>query len=537
MPDIAGCNPIDVVCLAKKGAGAVKDKATDAATSAVSDMGDDFIGKIAKSVIEGVGKVASSLGTAWVNVGTPTLSGGKDSGAVAGSHADATGLITVMGWVKWLAIAVCVGSLMVVGAQMALRARHGEGERIMGRMQWVLAGTVIISAGVAVVTAAVPQSSVGGTVGFLQNSMFYYSLAFMILGVIIGGAKMAWDQRAEPGKEVLRALLTLIVVTGVGATGVTMLVAASDSFSVWILNGSTDCNVGKDGACFGRSVSGMLSVGAALGPLGAFLAIVFALLAVLVTVIQIFLMVARAGMIVILLGVLPITAASSATKTGKQAFQKACGWLLAVILYKPAASIVYSAAFRLTGTDLFGGGKDKLISFLAGLTLMIVSLFAIGALMALVVPTISQLSTGGAMMAGATSAMVALPGGAIPGGRLMGGGGGSSSAPGATLPSGGSKPSPSSGGPTSGGDSGPSGSQGMSGSNGSTPGKPGPGGAGPSGASGGTGAAGSTGASGAAGAGAAAGPAGAAVKGVQAAGKGVSNAARDAAGPQGSKNE
>src|SRR3954467_10290217 len=37
------------------------------------------------------------------------------------------------------------------------------------------------------------------TVGFLQGSLREYTLGLAVLSVIIGGTKMAWEQRAEPG--------------------------------------------------------------------------------------------------------------------------------------------------------------------------------------------------------------------------------------------------------------------------------------------------------------------------------------------------
>ena len=61
-------------------------------------------------------------------------------------------------------------------------------------------------------------------------------------------------------------------------------------------------------------------------------------------------MVVRSGMLVILAGILPTTAAFTNTEMGRQWFQKAVGWTIAFILYKPAAAIVYSVAFLLMGS-------------------------------------------------------------------------------------------------------------------------------------------------------------------------------------------
>ena len=59
------------------------------------------------------------------------------------------------------------------------------------------------------------------------------------------------------------------------------------------------------------------------------------------------LMFVRGGMLVLLVGTLPLIAAFSNTEMGLQWFRKATAWLIAFALYKPAAAIVYAVAFKL----------------------------------------------------------------------------------------------------------------------------------------------------------------------------------------------
>ena len=56
------------------------------------------------------------------------------------------------------------------------------------------------------------------------------------------------------------------------------------------------------------------------------------IIAFLATVIQIMLMLVRGGMLVLLVGTLPLVAAFSNTEMGMQWFRKACAWLLAFAL-------------------------------------------------------------------------------------------------------------------------------------------------------------------------------------------------------------
>lgn len=536
------CELLDLECKAKEWA--------------ASTIGD-AITKMADAVLEAVGKAVASLGTMWVNIGTPTLTGGGGSAGVSpGDHAaDIGGINTVLGWATWIAFGICVLSLIVAGVRMGLGHRH-EGQRHVDRIGVVLVATIIVSAAVGLVTAIAPAVSSSGspTVAFVQNSLWWYMVAVAVLGVIFGAGRMAWEQRAEPGKDLVKSLLTLVVVSGAGLTAVSLLVAAGDSFSVWLLNGALDCSIDDtNGTCFGGNMAGLLALttNPATGGLGSIMVIILGLLAVFGSIVQILLMVVRAGMLVVLAGVLPVSAAATNTETGRNMFRKTVGWLLAFILYKPAAAIVYATAFKLSGTSIFKDDGSGLISVIVGLTLMAVALVALPALMSLIIPAVSSIASGSGMATAALAGAAMLPSGAVAAGKLLGGGGGgsdsggdSSSAP----PSG----STNSAGPAGGtGGSGPSGSPGGSGS-GST------GASGPAGANGAgtTGAAGSTGAAGAgagagaaagggaAAAGAAAGPVGAAVGvGVQAvtgtvkaAAGAVQSAADDSSGgPNGSR--
>src|SRR5690625_3266195 len=498
-------------------------KAAQLASSAIGDA----IENMANAVMEAFGKVIASLGSVWVHIGTPNLTGtGGSSGVSAGDVAPASGatITTVMGYVTWISLAVAILSLFALGALVATRMRAGEGFAAVGRLGLVLVAVVLVAAASALVAGVLPSGphNAGGAVAFLQSSLWWYMGAAAVVSVIIGAARMAWEQRAEPGRETVKSLLTLVVVAGAGVTMVGLLVTAADAFSVWIINSSLECDVTSDSACFGENMLNLLALTTNSGTnaLGALLVIILGLIAILGAAIQILLMVARGGMLVILTGILPLAASFTNTEMGKGWFKKCVAWLVAFILYKPAAAIVYAAAFQLVGTDVFTDDGTGLLAVLTGLMLMIIALFAMPALMRFVTPMVGALAGGAAGGAVAMGAMAALPTGAAAIGRLTAGGGGAAlSAAGADGAPGASGPGGSGGGP---GTQGPSGSR-----NSGAPIPAGPGGAPPSsgngalvGASPQTGAGGST-----------AGGAGAAANGAQAGGAGSTAGA--ATGPVG----
>ena len=332
-------------------------------------------------------------------------------------------------------------------------------------------------------------------VSMVNSELMVWTLTLAVLAVILGGIRMIWEQRGAPLKELVRSLVTLTLVSGLGLGVISILVIAADAFSAAIIERSTD------GKGFAESMN-LLVVTGQTG-VGVFILIILGLIGLLASLVQIVLMVVRSGMLVILAGILPTTAAFTNTEMGKQWFQKAVGWTIAFILYKPAAAIVYSVAFLLMGNN---SGKDALIGSITGFTLMLVALFALPALMRFVTPMVGAVASGGG--AGAGAAVGAMATGAVSLGRSGSGKGNAAPTPASTQPN---QPGTS-----------PKGSNGTPGPKGGgqpTPGSTGPGGPGGATSTATAGAAGTTGA----GAGAAAGTAGA----------GAASGAAKAAGPAG----
>ncbi|MDE8670697.1 hypothetical protein PY310_19150 [Pseudarthrobacter sp. H3Y2-7] len=326
-------------------------------------------------------------------------------------------------------------------------------------------------------------------VAMVNNELMPWTLTLAVLAVIIGGIRMIWEQRGAPLRDLLRSLLTLSLVSGIGLGVISILVIAADAFSVAIIDRSTD------GKGFAQAMSILVMTNQT--GVGVFILIVLGLIGLIASLVQIVLMVVRSGMLVILAGILPTTAAFTNTEMGRQWFQKAVGWTIAFILYKPAAAIVYSVAFLLMSNK----SQVPLIGSITGFALMIVALFALPALMRFVTPMVGAVASGGG--AGAGAAVGAMATGAVSLGRSGSGRGNASPTPATTQSN---QPGASPKG--SAGTSGPRGGGGQP-----TPGATGPGGAAGAAAAGkaGMAGAGATGTAGAATGAAAAGPAGMAV--------------------------
>jgi hypothetical protein len=212
-----------------------------------------------------------------------------------------------------------------------------------------------------------------------------------------------------------------------------------------------------------------------------FLLLVLAFLLLIAAIVQTILLFVRLGVMIILLGTLPMAAAASMTNWGSGWWRKHIGWMIAWLLYKPAAGLVLFAGSAMISNSGTGTGAAEKI---AGIGVMLLSALALPALLKLIVPATAALGGDGAAQQGTSAAVGALASGA----KSVG-----SAVLSASAPEGGVRSGPS-GASGSAGGSGTSGRDGQRGPGGSSRG------AGPGGGGAGT----------AAGAGAMAGPLGAA---------------------------
>jgi len=243
-------------------------------------------------------------------------------------------------------------------------------------------------------TADVTQGDAGTLSTRMQTIVQPITITVAIISVLIASAKMVLSRSAQPAEEVFRGLLTLVVVSGAGLAAVALLTQISDEFSSYIMS---QAGAEKFEFSAGSTISTALLF--MLGTVG-----------IIVATMQWVLMLSRDAILVLFAGLLPLAAAGTASRTGQQFFSRVTGWLLALILYKPVAAIIYWVAMRLVRDS------QDLTAALSGLTLMSLSIIALPALMRLIVPAVGPAMGrgGGAMAVGtavATGAVMVASGG------------------------------------------------------------------------------------------------------------------------------
>ena len=271
-------------------------------------------------------------------------------------------------------------------------------------------------------TPSIPLVGDDNAVKFIRDTTLWYVGVLMVISVLIAAGQMMWTRKGQPLTELLSSLLKFAIINAASVSGVTMLLDSGDKFSAWIIKQATDEGFDKAlSSLMGPEVfKSDISVGIAI------FAIVMGIIAIIVSVIQIGLLIVRSAMALILVGTLPLAFSATNTSWGKQWSQKHVSWLIAFILYKPVASLVYAAAFKVFGSygKIDGDDGQRMVYFISGLVLMVGALFALPAMMRLIVPAGGAAAgAGGAMFAGAAVGGAASGAGNF-GSRIRGGGGG-----------------------------------------------------------------------------------------------------------------
>jgi hypothetical protein len=208
--------------------------------------------------------------------------------------------------------------------------------------------------------------------------------------ILVAAARLAIRRRGEPVGVMLTGLVRLVFVT---AAATVIVQAAGWLGDQWSASLMSSAHLGANGWSTAISVTAL--AGAFGGGDGVLL--IVALLLILSSLIQLMLMVLRVGLVIVLTGTLPLAAAASMCEWGESWWRKHVGWLVAWLLYKPAAALLFASAFALTN------GKS-LTEVLAGWMLLVLSVLILPALLRLIVPLTASLggaSGGGLALAGA----------------------------------------------------------------------------------------------------------------------------------------
>lgn len=284
-----------------------------------------------------------------------------------------------------------------------------------------------------IMTAWIKESPFSGSdfsasVEGIFNLTLWAQGLLLVASLIVAGTRMAVarNRGLGDGFEDVGQLMFNFILAGAALPVIIMaLHQATDALSAdWMSQG-----LGGDPEAAINAVT-LIDEEAGLGPAAVLILVVFALLGALA---QLVALVVREGLLVVVVGLLPLAAASYALSTGKQAFKSMIGFVVAALLFKPVATLLYLAAFWLTS----GNEAPSVMQAVSSMLLLAAAGLVLPALMRVVAPAVSTSVAGGssagigAAAAGATGAVAGGAAAALgAGSQALSAGAGSSSSSG-----------------------------------------------------------------------------------------------------------
>lgn len=183
------------------------------------------------------------------------------------------------------------------------------------------------------------------SVQVLQDAMQPLVVVAAVIGILVACAQVALTHRAAPLAEVGKMFVAVIAVSGLAAISMQYLIEFGDKFAPWIIQLVIDKPY-EQGIpdLFPKVETAKLEI---------FLLLLIGPLIVLAGLAQVLFMFFRAGVLPILLALLPLAAALSTSEIGKTWFKKMAAWALAFVLYKPIAALVYAGGFAIMRSSAF----------------------------------------------------------------------------------------------------------------------------------------------------------------------------------------
>lgn len=264
----------------------------------------------------------------------------------------------------------------------------------------------------------------GTTISTMGGYISPIVLSVAVIGVLVAAAKMVLSRKAAPLIPIGQGLLVIIAVQAIGIPVANAAIDFGDQWSTWVITDSREQGVDDrliHVLTFGQYSGGEADPDTSIVGLWAstLLISLFGIIVIIVGAIQIILMIFREAVIVILAAMLPLAAVGMLMQSTSTWFHKVTSWMLALILYKPTVAAVYAICF------IFISEGEDLSTYLAGLMMLVLSLFSLPALTSLFSwagGAVAGPSMGGAMAGGALGSAIGSGGGG-------GGGGGGKSAP------------------------------------------------------------------------------------------------------------
>ena len=260
---------------------------------------------------------------------------------------------------------------------------------------------------------------------------------FGVIGMAFGCIRIARDQNRGAVEGLIASMLRSVAAVAIALTATSVGLEFGTEISPWLVEriGGEEVEEGLAQVLGLQAMMSGIQGSAAL----AVIVLVLAFVALLGSLINAFLVLFSYGMAAVLAGLLAFFAAVSTTDKGKKSFDKVLSWLIAVVLFKPVAAIIWGVGLALAKGYVGEGGEkesmDQLVGLLVGLVMVVGASLALPGLARVAAPMVAEGPRGmgaGSLLAGAGALAVgALAAGATAGVGAFAGAGAGAKASGA----------------------------------------------------------------------------------------------------------
>ena len=190
-------------------------------------------------------------------------------------------------------------------------------------------------------------------------------LVILVGSVLVQSIRIVVSRKGEPAVMVATGLLRYAVVSALGLAVLQIALRAGDVLAADLLDGA----VGN----FAQFLQDLLINGEGDG---AFLVLLFSLIAAVLSLVQWVLMALRQAGLLVLAAMLPLAASGSLTRSTRGWLDKLLVWLIAMVVYKPAAAFIYYIGFSYLSAPSTSdeGGAAPMITGIMVLLLAVIAM-------------------------------------------------------------------------------------------------------------------------------------------------------------------
>lgn len=225
----------------------------------------------------------------------------------------------------------------------------------------------------------------------------YTDWAIPMVGVIATAIALVSVARRKDADSVIDFGLGLgrvVFTAAIAIPGTYLVLKFTDGAAPWLLNnisgGTFEEGLGTMTGIDSSAASG-LGVGIIV------LLIPILLVAALGGIINLVFVMFSYGVLPVVVGLLPVMAAYTMTARGRASFSRVLGWLIALLLFKPVAAVIYGVG--IASSRMITGGVDDagqvMLQALYGCVLLCAGFIALPAVARIVVPAVAAGSQGG----------------------------------------------------------------------------------------------------------------------------------------------